>query len=662
MIRIKTALDILCAFIFLVALAVNISRVHYTIGAGALAILITDLLIHYRFNRKIMIPRWILNTTGIASTIVLLSTISINDPVPGLFDISAILLTIKWLEREKTRDYLQILALSLFMLVGFALYTLNITFFVILAVCFLTGTLTLMLLTIFDENNPQELLELKIIQSCFMESLGLLICAVPATAIFFIILPRTDMPILNFLNSPQRAQSGFSDKVSLGDVSAIQENETVILRARITPDISKTDMYWRGVVFDTFDGRRWTASNIKLTKEPAKIADTEGKIVQEVILEPYGEPYIFCLDTPIYVKIRKSTVLFNADRHIFLLKNPITDRVYYRCISTGKHAGATVENFNSYLQLPSELPDALYEIVKKLEVDGDTEKTAKNFSRWLQNSFGYTLSSLPVSEKPLEDFLFKTRKGNCEYFASALGVMLRMAGIPSRLVAGYRGAQYQPIGNYYIVLQNDAHVWVEAFVNNKGWIKLDPTPTVPLSKREKRTRSFLFKLRLYMDFINFYWNQMVILYDLNMQINLFKQARSNIEKWIHLSIRLGNIRNWNVTFYTGKKLKTWTITIISASVVAFIIFAALFFKKVYKKPVEERLYNQFIRKLSRYGVDSRHDSETLKEFALRIIKLLPEDRLHNVLKFINIYSDCVYGKSGLTPKKKRELKRIINQL
>ncbi len=662
MIRIKTALDILCTLIFLISLSVNISRVHYIISAGALVTLATDLFIRYRLNRKIMIPRWSLNTAGVVSTIALLLTISINDPIPRLLDISTILLTIKWLEREKTRDYLQILALSLFMFVGFALYTLNIVFFIILAICFLTGTLTLMLLTIFDENSPDELLELKIVQSCFIESLGLLVCAVPATAIFFIILPRTDMPILDFLNGHHRAQSGFSDKVNLGDVSTIQENETVILRARVTPGIPEANMYWRGIVFDSFDGKKWIVSNLEPVKGPLKTPNIKDKITQEVILEPYGEPYIFCLDIPLYVKIRKSTALFDPNRHIFLLKNPVMERSYYKCISTRAHLSSVVKDFNRYLQLPSELPDALYDIVKRLKVDKNPEKTARKISHWLQNSFAYTLSTLPVTEKPLEDFLFKTRKGNCEYFASALGVMLRMVGIPSRLVAGYRGAQYQPIGNYYVVLQNDAHVWVEAFINGKGWIRLDPTPGISLSKRVKRARSLFFRLRLYMDFINFYWNQLVILYDLNRQISLLRQVRRNIEKWMNLSVKLGNIRSWRISFNTEESLKSWLITICFVCAALFTVLGFVFLKKAHKKSSEEKLYKKFIKKLSRYGVDTKQASETLEEFALKIEKSLPKDVSYRVSKFIGLYNDCIYGKNGLTPKKRQELERIINEL
>ena len=131
-----------------------------------------------------------------------------------------------------------------------------------------------------------------------------------------------------------------------------------------------------------------------------------------------------------------------------------------------------------YLRLPKNFSARIAGLVTELTAGKSEEDRLKTLLQYIQRGgYKYTLDSLPASETPLEDFLFVNKRGNCEYFASAFAVMLRETGIPARLVGGYRGGYYNAAGGYYMVLQKNAHVWVESYIADRGWLRLDPTPS-----------------------------------------------------------------------------------------------------------------------------------------------------------------------------------------
>ena len=662
MVRIKTILDVFCAVIFITTLLVNITRLNIVIGVGSFVVVVSTFYLNSWKNYQLKIPRWILNAAGLTFVIIFLFTIPIYDPVPKLLEIIVALFIVKWLEREKSRDYLQILALNLFLLVGYAFYTLKPSFMLVLLMSFLLGTSCLMLLTTYDESKPDKIIDLRIVRHNLILSVLLLVCSVPATIALFMILPRTNMPIFSFLNKSVKGHTGFSNTVTLGDVSDIQEEDSVIFRARLAPKIKKGELYWRGIVFDFFDGIKWSVKNLNIQSSPPKFPTQKGIIRQKIILEPYGEPYLFCLDFPVSISIKGKKVLFEPDKNIFLLSDPVINRIYYECSSLKANGFGrpSLQESQVYLQLPLKLPNRLWHPVKRLKKRDNPEKTISNFSKWLTSSFDYSLSELPASNSPLEEFLFRSRRGNCEYFASALGVMLRMAGIPSRLVAGYRGGHFQPMGKYFIVLQRDAHVWVEAYIDDKGWIRLDPTPNISPSSDFVKQRSFLFNLRLYTDILNYYWNQIVISYDLEKQIKVFRNLKTNLVQLTSLSAQIEQWRNFEL-----KKVNLlFVFLLMAATFTGAAIFVFVILRKKYvlfRSPVE-RVYINFLKQLAILGVKRKSNSETLEELERRARRQLPHELSIKISTFITLYSRCLYGSRGFTPEKIRELREIVKQL
>ncbi|HBD09386.1 MAG TPA: hypothetical protein DCZ69_14105, partial [Syntrophobacteraceae bacterium] len=136
-----------------------------------------------------------------------------------------------------------------------------------------------------------------------------------------------------------------------------------------------------------------------------------------------------------------------------------------------------LQQWDKYLQLPAGLPKEVVDLVMGLTAGKDPDAQVAVLTQYFQRAnYKYSLDNLPISEEPIADFILKHRYGNCEYFASALAVMLRIAGIPSRVVGGYRGGTYNNVGQYYMVTQNSAHLWVEAYTSEGAWLRLEPTP------------------------------------------------------------------------------------------------------------------------------------------------------------------------------------------
>ncbi len=305
----------------------------------------------------------------------------------------------------------------------------------------------------------------------------------------------------------------------------------------------------------------------------------------------------------------------------------------------------TEENINKdhYLQLPEDISPEIVKLAKetasKAESGTQIPNTVLNFLS--RGNYKYSLQNLPITENPLEDFLFKHKYGNCEYFASAMAVMLRAAGIPARLVGGYRGGYYNDMGKYYLVPQKNAHVWVEAYID-KNWIRLDPTPAPLEGFVSQRELGMLFKIRLTIDLINYYWNIAVINYDFERQISLFNKIRMGIKKpAFNLSLNRGML----ISYFIG------LVVAVAAVFAGYAILSG-------KGSPETKLVAVFQKKMESFGY-MRKGSQGLEEFAESIKdERLREPALRFVKEFERIYyRDRRFGKEEI-----KGLKIIINNI
>jgi len=457
------------------------------------------------------------------------------------------------------------------------------------------------------------------------------------TALMFIILPRTGYPLLSFL-SRGVASAGFTDNVRLGDVANIQGNATVILRVEMGK-IDETMLYWRGIVLDYFDGTSWRSLHREQTRD-VRFGLAGTRVTQTVYLEPYENRYLFALDKPLSVNYPDSAI--SDDLTAAAHKN-IERRIKYSVVSKLSEVIAqdTIDK-KRYLQLPKRDFGKVEMLVQALAPGKSREALAVAILHYLRDGqFAYSLNNLPVSDKPLEDFLFTFKYGNCEYFASSMAVMLRLAGVPARLVGGYRGGYYNGFGGYYLITQNNAHVWVEAYFDGTGWLRMDPTPGSSVTATVIRKEGSLLRIRLFLDSFNYYWNAMIIGYDQKKQIAFLISFKDMIQR---PKIDLSALKSYAV----GASFIF--ITLIAAGAGLYV--------RIRRKPMEQQLIDNFMKKMRKHGYD-RARSEGLCEFLNKVDDPKLREKAH---EFVDGFESFFYRDWKMTKDDVARLKKLLDDL
>ena len=595
-----------------------------------LFLLSTYLEIKNRKTSKVNLPRWLLNLLSLFVVLTALFTIDRDNLVITVVETLLILLGIKLIEDKKPRDHLQIYIISIFLIAGSALLTLNISFLFYFVSFTFVFTAGIVMLTYLGESEDLKM-KVDTITKILVRSIVFPLLAVPLSVIFFTILPRTNYPLLNFLNR-EIVRSGFTDNMRLGKTAEIQEDSTIILRASMEK-IKDDQLYWRGIVFDYFDGSSWKAGEWE-----EGISTSVGRgIKQTIYLEPYGNRYLFGLDKPLYMSVKKAKV---SKEFVFTLPENISRRLKYEVYSAlSEVIPEKVINRDRYLRLPER-------DMEKLKTFAEIFKGVKDYDLasaimdHLKKGYSYSLKALPVSEHPIEDFLFSHKKGNCEYFASTMAVILRLKGIPSRLVGGFRGGYYNEVGGYYIVSQRNAHVWVEVYINGYGWVRFDPTPTT--LGDTAAGRDIFLKARLMMDTINYYWNAFVINYDLSKQIALFNRMKEIKMPSLELGLK--------------KMILIISITLI-IMVLAFIVIARPVISFL-KTPPEVIILKRFLKRMKKHGY-VRRDFQGLEEFALMIKEQWLREKAFHFVREIEPY---LFSSQYIDRKTRDRLMKIIKDI
>jgi len=643
MVKVKALLNIITYLCVMTGYASVVQHLSIYYSTIFLALLL--LAIYLDYHRMVQLPRWLLNVVSVL--VLMLSTFRIGPDslIEPVLDALVILIVIKLIEDKKFRDYMQIYAMCIFLLMGSTLISLSSVFLVYFLILVTLSTISLVLLAYFSQD-PEMVLSKENVTRIIIHSLLICSISIPASGFFFLILPRTNYPILSFLNNFNSARSGFSDRVTLGEVAAIQEDGNTIFRAEMER-VKESRLYWRGIVMDQFDGVSWKSSS-----EDHAITrySMEGqRISQTIYLEPYGHKYLFALDKP-----ESISLIRNKFRHTLTssLREQINDRIKYKATSViTDFQPDKPRDLAHYLQLPADFSPRIRELVNNLAGNKADYEKIKSLLRFLGGEgFGYSLKDLPVSETPLEDFLFEHKLGNCEYFASSLAVMLRMAGIPSRLVGGYKGGYYNKTGGYYLVLQRNAHVWVEAYTHlqsrdgKEGWIRLDATPYSVELPSVKYGESLFLQLKLLLDTFNYYWNKFVIGYDFSRQLMILNEIKSSFKRTdLSLDFRAIHLKRY-IYFGLG--------VVLLASLGAA---CALWAKR---KERHERLVSKFLKRMAFRGFQKR-ESEGLEEFVARIDR---EDLRIKAKGFVNEFQKVFYKDRKFSKQQIEHLENHIRSL
>jgi len=610
---------------------------HIGIIYSLLFLFLFFLAIYSDYKRLFYIPRWAVNTMSILIIALSVPRISLADPAEPIVEALLLLLAVKFLEEKRFRDYMQIYAIAVFLLSGSALMSIDMIFLAYFLLLIFLISIAIVMLTYFSEDKTISLDKKTTLKIISRVSLIPLI-AIPATLLMFIILPRTSYPIFDFLNSGSSASTGFTDNIRLGAISGLQEDESVIFRASMKK-INEDLLYWRGITMELFDGIAWKpiAQDIQAGQEKAK---TPGRLItQTIYLEPYENRYLFSLDKPVSISLKNAT---KTSGFTYYMPENIFRKTRYEAVSLISDVliekDILTETYLklSYIEGFEEIEKLTNNITHGLK---DEEKITALLKFLRDRDFKYSLEKLPVSKSPVKDFLFNYKYGNCEYFASAMALMLRIAGIPSRLVGGYLGGYYNDAGGYYMVMQKNAHVWVEAYLKDR-WIRIDPTP---LSMEGfVSAEKYLIRIRLLFDTISYYWNSLIISYDLQKQFSLVQKIRLGIKR-----------PALNLVITKEDFIKYSVILLIMLS--GILIFYSKFLKRT---SLEKRLINKFEKRLKIHGYE-RQASEGLEELTTRIKEI---DLRKNAYEFVREFEKIYYMDKKISTRDLKRLKILIRNI
>ena len=317
---------------------------------------------------------------------------------------------------------------------------------------------------------------------------GIFLQALPLTLVLFLFFPRGQGGLWG-LQGPQAGISGLSDQLRPGAVSQVVVSRAIAFRAEFAGSVPAPErLYWRGVTFTHFDGDVWRTGDTD--DEPAPSLTGSGKTDYTVTLEPHGQRWLFALDLPVDAS---SGTVIKADHTLKAIRR-VTRRLQYSVQSlTDYTADRTDVPPPPTLMLPDgsnpqarDLARTWRAAVKEPAVIVQT--ALRYFS---QNEFGYTLQAPLLGHQAIDEFLFRTRKGYCEHYATAFVFLMRAANIPARVVAGYLGGDVNPFGGYLIVRQSHAHAWAEVWLQGKGWRRVDPSLAIAPQRVDRGVASAL---------------------------------------------------------------------------------------------------------------------------------------------------------------------------
>jgi transglutaminase-like putative cysteine protease len=578
------------------------------------------------------LKNWMFNAAIVPVFLYYAQQFSTANPVQPVVSVLAIMLAVRLAGPKSARHYLQISALSLFCLSASSLFDLSPLFLAYLALMLLLVAVSLVLLAFYSQD-PRMRLSRTELRKVLAAGVLMPLASLPLLLFFFPLLPRTQLPLWNFMAAPVARTSGFSEQVEPGSSSTASASPLLAFRAEL-PRQPQAQLYWRGTVFNRIEGRRWVRS-----PPPFETGSFKGRrISQTVYPQPGLSRVLPALDAPVSLTLLRSR---RASDSTYEYTGGAGKRFTYSAesVSSGSLAVTGDIKRSFYLTLPDDLPERIRQLAGRIRRQGGGDaarlELVKSFYR--NGDYRYSMSGLPIGEHALEEFLFEKKQGHCEFFASSFALILRAAGVPARLVGGYLGGEYNDLGGYYLVSEGMAHVWVEVFISGQGWLRVDPSGFARNADAvwAKPRLSLLRRVRLAVDALDYTWNRAVITYDFERQVDAVRTVGT----------RLQGVK-------VGRTLKGTVPYLLFAALIMFLAALVLQRKRFFPSR-EERLLRAFYRRVEREcGVRVERGRVGLFEIA---------DLTGNakVRAFADLYAGVVYRDRKLTDDEYRRLKNIL---
>ena len=382
----------------------------------------------------------------------------------------------------------------------------------------------------------------------------------PMMLVLFVLFPRVQGPLWGLPADANAGVTGLSDSMSPGMITSLSLSDGIAFRVAFSsPEPRAAEMYWRGPVLSSFDGRNW---RIQLADpdRPARFEAAGPVVSYAVTLEPSNKPWIFALEMP--TRLPPNARLTPDLQPI--IDKPVTSRLRYEAQSTPQYRSVAYETraeLAPYLALPERSNPRTRELAASwlMQGRGPEQIVAQAMTYFRTEEFYYTLEPPLLDNNPVDQFLFVSKRGFCEHYASAFVVLMRSAGIPARVVTGYQGGEVNPVDGVFTVRQSDAHAWAEVWLRGRGWTRVDPTAAVSPARIESGmhgalpqrfapplitrftggwSADWVNKMRFNWEALSNRWNQLVLNYSPDRQRETLERLGMKTPDWRDMVIAM----------------------------------------------------------------------------------------------------------------------------
>jgi transglutaminase-like putative cysteine protease len=468
--------------------------------------------------------------------------------------------------------------------------------------------------------------------------------ALPLALVLFLLFPRLSGPLWNLGNLQQRGVMGMSDSMAPGSISELVVSGEPAFRARFDGRAPAQNlMYWRGLVLWELDGRRWSmAAPGAMPNARPHLTRASGVIAYDLVLEPTNQPWLYALDLPLAAPDQAE---LDGDFQIRAGQR-VTKVARYRARSATEFdtGPLDLDQEAAGLQLPDNVTPRMRDLVARWQAEGGGPQAVveRALAHIKTGDYYYTLLPPVLGNNPADEFFFETRRGYCEHYASAFALLMRVAGIPARVVVGYQGGELSTVGNWYLVTQSDAHAWTEVWLSGRGWVRVDPTAAVAPQRIERG--GLLDRLA----------NRAPLRFQLDDEGGLVRLAQG----LRRLTATAGLVwQDWVVDFSLGRQERMLSAVglghlrqyglVVAMLVVGAVILGLLTLALVRgadrREPLE-RIYQAFCDRLARVGL-ARAPSEGPADYARRVVAARP-DLTDTIDGFMALYLPTRYGNDG----------------
>lgn len=543
-------------------------------------------------------------------------------------------ITLKLLEIRSRKDLVLILFLSYFVIACSFLFSQTVmqTIFGLLSVVMVTMVLLQVYSAQYTLKVPLSLAITMLLQSVIL------------TLVMTLILPRFG-PLWTVPLQSNQAEVGMSDSMSPGDFNNLIQSDRLALRVTFEDQVlSREAMYWRGLVFDKFDGRRWERSSsisnsiaFRSTPQNEHAAKPSAGVRYDVLMEATSNRWLYGI--PKVVITHHNAPLFYTNQNEILQKKDVNQRIKYSAVSYSEPFLADTRlsktEYRQYTALPKgSNPQTQKQALAWYSEARGAQQYVSRVLQYYKDNFTYTLSPPKLGKHTADEFLFSTLEGFCEHFSSSFVVLMRSAGIPARVVVGYQGGEWDEGKSYVSVYQRDAHAWAEVWLEGKGWVRVDPTAAVAAIRLEQGVAAALPQSERSLvggSGLSFVW--------LNDLQEKWRQMDYKWQRWVldFDTQSQQNILKKYLGYVTPAKI---ALLVVGTFLIVAVFIGFVFFKNDFVFPKKEsRLYRKLKKRLAAHGVSAK-SGETIANYCHRSSESLP--LLKETLLSLKTEFECVF--------------------